>query len=315
MTKRKTRPQAPTDPPKPPDGFPTAEELRAAIPRLPAVADRLRLATLGRADTLGAAREQALAREEARREARFGEGSPEALAVAARVDVERRRGIQRRETVRLTEIGLELEPENVVILGRITDPQDRPVAGLTVCFAPERSAGAYAPEAVTDDTGFYVLETDRETFDKLFDKKSTTLALAVTGEPLEDTHVETRPLGDPRLQLRRIDIRLPEQVEGHAPPYPPVGGKGRKPKKRGKKKKAKRAEPSAEDSGQPEIPVTDVPGVGKVFASRLGDRDITTARQVADMSRAQLATTLKISQSRADTLRRNARTTAGVEDG
>lgn len=310
MTQSKTRPETSQEPP---EGFPAAEELEMAAPRLPAVVDRLRLAALDRNGTLGAARERALAREEARRKARFGEDSPEVTAVAARLDVERRRQVQRREIVRLAEVGLELQPEEVVVLGRITHPDGRPAAGFTVRLTDERGPEeACAAETTTDDAGFYVLKTSREDFQELFEK-ARRLVVAVSGETLDGTHLETRPPGDPSRQIRRIDVQLPEEVREHAPRYPRSSPQRKEPRKSAKtRKRSQRSEEVVEES---EVPVTDVRGIGSVLASRLKDRGITTAREVAVMSRAELATTLEVSQGRADKIRRNARRKVGGEEG
>lgn len=67
------------------------------------------------------------------------------------------------------------------------------------------------------------------------------------------------------------------------------------------RKKAKDDQDSKEQDRplRADVPVTEVPGVGTTFASRLRDRSITTAAQVVELSTDKLAVTLDTSQGRA----------------
>lgn len=292
-------------------GRPTVEEFEAVAPHIPAVADRIRLVALDRTSALGAVRERALAREEARRSARFGENSPAAAAVAARLDVERLRQGRRREAVRLAETGLELKPDEAVVLGRITDQAGQPVAGVTVRLTDERGPEkGYLAQATTDEAGFYVLKAGTSDFRKFFEK-SKNLTLAVTGGGLAAPHLEVRSLTAPEARVRKLDLQLPKRVVPAKPDRPvapktPVNRVGPRP---GPAIKVNRAPRTGGSGGAAAIPTKEVSGIGQVRSQRLASQGVTTAAKVADMKAPELAKVLDVSEGQAAKIIQDAKRT------
>jgi len=277
---------------------PGADELREVAPRVPEVADRVRLVGLDRALTVGRARVSALAREEARRAARLGDDAPEVEEAAGRRERLRRRLVQGRAVVRVAETGLELKGDQAVVFGRVADATGRPLAGVSLHLGGEANAdGSHFGETESDEAGFYASRVPAAELARRL-KSAGELVLVAHGGPLLTLHREQRPAEDPRVRVWRVDLRLagvkapgkepPTEKTPKKTPPPVMKAPGKAPEKVAKKAPADR------------VPVTEIPGVGPVRARRLAGAGVESAEQVAAMSAERLAEALDVPPASAE---------------